>query len=601
MQKKWCGFFFIVLISGFRPVFLAAEEEYSLGLEPLIITKAEGDIPLHSYAISSGELEESFFSSPLENLNFLPVDLQSRSPKGSIQTDFSLRGSTFQGVLMLIDGQRVNDPQTAHHNADIPLTKEDISLIEVLPGAGSSLFGCDAIGGLVNIITKKPRENKLILESSGGQYQTFSGLFSITHRFDNLGTRLSLENRESEGFREDTDFKKFTSAFSSSLDIPDGELNLDFGYLENEFGAYDFYTPGLGYLSKEWTKTYLLNTGLNLEKEGFIIKPNFLWRRHYDKFMLDKTLIRSRYLNHHRTDLYTPNIYFQKENSALGKIGLGLEYGQEDISSTNLGDHSREHKSIFMDDALDMGDNLSSGFSFRADHFDTFGEVFTGSLNLKYKLSKEEALRLGFSKSSRIPSFTELYYSDPTTLGNADLTAEDALNYQLGYDLKKESHSQGLTFFFRREKDFIDWIKRTPAQSKWQVENITEADVLGLESYFKINLTKNLKFDSNYTFINKHIYAGGYLYKYGPNYIKHLLNMLLSFNSSVGTESLGLSYKKKPNRRGWLLLDTHLSYKVKKNALVFLNVTNLLNVEYQEIEGIPQPKRWVEAGFRIEW
>jgi len=595
-MRKRCGLFFIVTfcLACFRPVFAEVD------LEPIIVTKAKTHL-LTSYSQDENDLRNSPLDSPIEALSLLPLDLQSRSPKGAIQTDFSLRGSTFQGVLMLMDGQRINDPQTGHHNADIPLTKEDIRRIEVIPGVGSSLFGSDAIGGAVNIILEKPKEKKRVLELKGGQYETWSGLFSISDKIEDLGMRFSIENQESDGFREDTDFKKFTTTFNSSLDIPDGEFNINWGYQEKEFGAYDFYTPGLGYLSKEWTKTYLLNTGLNLDKEGLIIKPNFLWRRHYDKFMLDKTQIRSRSLNHHRTDVYTPNIYLQKEIGILGRLGLGLEYGEERINSTNLGKRNRKHKSIFTDDSKELGERLSLGFSFRADDFDSFDEVYAGSTSLRYKVSKESSLRLGLSRSTRIPSFTELYYSDSTTLGDAGLSEEKSWSYETGYDYKKEGLSWGTTLFYRREEDCIDWIRRTPGQARWQVENITEAQVAGIENYLKLKLNEYVTLDSNYSYINKRIDDRGYLYKYGPNYIKHLINNTLIFNLPFGIQTIGLTHKKKPSRRGWFLLNTRLSYNLKRNSQVFLEASNLLNVEYQEIEGIPQPGRWIEAGLRLEW
>jgi len=481
-------------------------------LEHIVITK-QGTHLLPSYSLGSGDLENFPSDSPLETLSYLPLDLQSRSPKSSIQTDFSLRGSTFQGVLMLIDGQRINDPQTAHHNCDIPLTEEDIKRIEVIPGVSSSVFGPDAIGGAINIILKKPQGKKRVLELKGGQYQTKSELFSISDKIDTLGVRFSEEYQESAGFHEDTDFKKFTTTLATSLDLPYGNFQINGGYLEKEFGAYDFYTPGLGYLSKEWTKTYLLDTGFNLDKEGFIIKPNFLWRRHYDKFMLDKTQVRSTYLNHHRTDIYTPNIYLQKEIGILGRVGSGIEYGEEKINSTNLGKHNRKHKSIFMDESKDLNAQFSLGLSLRRDAFEGFDSGYTSSVNFRYRGSQDNSLYLGVSRSIRTPSFTELYYNDPTTLGNASLSAEKALNYQTGYDYKKDNLSFGTAFFLREEKDFMDWIKRTPDQAKWQVENITEAEVSGIENYLKLKINPILTLDSNYTFINKRINDRGYIYK----------------------------------------------------------------------------------------
>ncbi|MBL7131614.1 MAG: TonB-dependent receptor [Candidatus Omnitrophica bacterium] len=608
----------LLFLTGFTGIHLAfSDQEFPLDLEPILITKSNIHL-LKPYSLESDFLKSLPFSSWTEALTFTPLDLQSRALKTGIQTDFSLRGSTFQGVLVLIDGQRTNDPQTAHHNCNLPLTREDINRIEVIPGLSSSLFGPDAIGGAINIIVKRPQEKKRILDISFGSHQTKSVIFSITEKRDNLGLRLSLERQESDGFYYDTDFKKFTTAINSSLDIPDGEFNVSLGYQEKEFGAYDFYTPGRGYASKEWTKTFLLNTGFNLQNRGLIIKPNFLWRRHDDKFMLDKTQVRSTYLNHHRTDVYTSNIYFQKENKNLGRVGLGLEYGEERISSTNLGKHNRNHKSLFIDDSKDLTSRLSLGLSARADEYQGFNWAYVGSLNFRYKVGDENLLHFGVSKSIRVPSFTELYYNDPTTIGDSGLSTEESYNFELGLDYKKEKISSGTTFFLRQEEDFIDWVKRSSTQAKWEAKNITEAEVFGIESYLRLEISQNLILDSNYTYIDKRIDDQGHVYKYGPNYIRHLVNTIFTFNLPFGVQTIGLTYKKKPNRNGWPLLNTCFSYNlyparkklpnramlsngVNKNSQIFLRITNLLNIEYQEIEGIPQPGRWVEAGVRLEW
>ena len=600
VNLKRCVLIFIIIIlfSSFNLAFV--NQGLSFDLEPIIITKSNIHL-VNPYSLESDSLKNLPFTSWIEALTFSPLDLQSRTLKAGIQTDFSLRGSTYQGVLVLIDGQRVNDPKLGHYNCDLPLTREDIQRIEVIPGVGSSIFGPDAIGGAINIILKKPQEKKKILEASFGSYQTKSGIFSITEKKDNLGVRFSLERQESNGFYYDTDFKKFTTTLNSSLDITDGEFNIDLGYLEKEFGAYDFYTPGLGYPSREWIKTYLLNAGFNLDKGGLIIKPNFTWRRHYDKFMLDKTYLRSRFLNHHRSDVYTPNIYFQNQIKSLGMVGFGFEYGEERINSTVLGKHNRDHKSIFMDNSKDLTPKLSLGLSIRTDDYDGFDQTYAGSLNFRYKISGEYSLHFGLSRSIRIPTFHELYYDDPISTGNAGLSCEKSLNYESGFDYKKERLSTGTTFFLRQEDDFIDWIKRTSTQTKWQAENITGAEVSGIENYLRWGINQNLTLDSNYTYINKRIDDQGYLYKYGPNYIKHLINTTLNFTLPFGIQSIGFTYKKKPVRDGWFLLNTHFSYKLNKNSHLFLNTTNLLNEEYQEIEGIPQPGRWVEAGLRIEW
>ncbi|MBU0709823.1 MAG: TonB-dependent receptor [Candidatus Omnitrophica bacterium] len=598
MSSRCVLFSVIIFFVIFNPCL--GEETSSLGLGPIIITKSKVHL-LDSYSITRDAAESLAFNSPIEQLSFLALDLQSRSPQGAIQTDFSLRGSTFQGVLMLLDGARINDPQTGHHNSDLPVTLADIEQIEITPGISSARFGPDAIGGAINITLKKPKREEGILEISYGEFKTNYALLSISEIIGDLGLRFSVENQESDGFYEDTDSEKFTTSLNSFLEIPDGEFKFSFGYQEKEFGAYDFYTPGCGYLSKEWTKTFLLNSGMTLEKGGFLIKPNFLWRRHFDKFALDKTLKRSTYLNHHQTDIYTPNIYIQKYTSSLGKIGLGLEYGEERIKSTNLGDHTRNHRSIFADDAFDLNDRLSFDLSLRTDDFDGFKEVETGSVNCRFKFREGKGLSLGISRSIRVPSFTELYYNDPLTLGNSGLSAEKSKNYQAGYDYERKAFSLGVVFFFRQEEGFIDWVKRSPSQVKWQAENISGADVYGIENYLRFDINDYLKLNTNYTYINKCNDDDVYLYKYGSNYIKHLVNSVLIFDLPFGVQSIGLTYKKKPSRDGWLLVSTRLAYDFNKNFQIFLKGTNLFNVEYQEIEGIPQPGRYLEAGLRLSW
>jgi iron complex outermembrane receptor protein len=588
----------VFILCWFNPVF--GQEAHGLDLEPIVITKSNIHLS-DPYVLETDDLEGASFNSPLESLNMLPLDVQSRSPRAALQDDFSLRGCSFQGVLMLVDGQRLNDPQTAHHNSDIPLTREDIERIEVLPGVSSSLFGPDAIGGAVNIIRKKPKSNRRVIELSAGSNNLRSVLASLTKKKDDWGVRLSVDSSESSGFRYDTDFKKFTSTINSTLSLPAGSFDMDFGYQEKEFGAFDFYTPGLGYPSKEWTKTYLFDTGLFWENDDFLIKPNFLWRRHYDAFVLDKTEARSKYRNQHRTDAYTPNIYFQKDLAVLGKVGLGLEYGDERINSSNLGKHVRSHESVFFDDTQDLVPALSWGVSGRFDTYDGFGEVYTGSLNFRYHLRPDVDMIIGVSRSMRIPSFTELYYNDPTTIGDPGLSSEEAFSYQSGVDYKKEHFSAGAMLFLRQEHDFIDWVKTSSSQEKWKVENILESDVVGVEHYLRADINRYLSWDSNYAYTSKRIDTHGYSYKYGPNYSRHIVNSTFNFNLPFGQQSICLSYKQKPARDGWVLVSAHLRCRLSELCKIFLTITNLLNSKYQEIEGIDQPGRWVEGGIRFTW
>ncbi|MDD5771501.1 MAG: TonB-dependent receptor plug domain-containing protein, partial [Candidatus Omnitrophica bacterium] len=296
-----CGLiiFNIFLAAVLSPASAGLSQE----LEPLVIVKQK-QLLLNEYSTDNDQDEAFNYQSEVESLVNLPVDMQSRALTSGIEAGFSLRGSTTQQVLVLLDGQRINEPQTSYYNSDIPFTKEDISGISVIPGAGSGLFGPDAIGGAINFALEAPRKKGMVLESATGSNRNGYGLFSVSEKLDELGLRFSVEDSQSRGFRQDTDYKKFTSSLSSSYEFAQGSWHNYFGYQDKDFGAYDFYTPGQGYPSREETRTYLLDSGLDLDYEGFLVKPNFLWRRHYDKFTLDETGVRSTSVNQHRTDVF---------------------------------------------------------------------------------------------------------------------------------------------------------------------------------------------------------------------------------------------------------------------------------------------------------
>jgi iron complex outermembrane receptor protein len=597
MFKIKLGGFFIIFLLVFSGVSFSWAGEPK-DLETLVITKQKQFL-LNNYSTDSSQSSFLDYQSSVENLSVMPVDLQSRSLSSGIQTDYSLRGSTFQQVLILLNGQRINDPQTAHYNADIPFTKEDIQKLEVIPGASSSLFGPDAIGGAINFALVAPKKKKTSWEFAAGNHRNGYGLFSMSDRFKDLGFRFSVEDAQSQGFRYDTDYKKFTTALGAYLDLPDaGVWENNFGYQEKAFGAYDFYSPGLDKPSYEWTKTFLFGSSLVLNKGDLLIKPNFIWRRHFDKFAYIRTIDS---YNHHHTDMFTPGIYFQKEAGSLGKVGLGLEYGGERIISSSMGKHTRDHRSIFLDNSVSTGQSWDLGSSLRVDDFSDFSTEYTGSLSAKFKLTNTSALNFGISRNMRVPSFTELYYSDPATIGNPDLTAENAWNYQVGFEYKKESFCSGLAMFLRQEKEMIDWVKSNPAQTYWQAQNFTRDNVFGVEYSLRKKINRILSLDANYTYTDKSIDNQGYLYKYGANYARHLVNTVFNLDLPFGRQEIGFSYKKRPGRGGWFLLDLGLNHNLSGNSKIFLSATNVLDVEYQDIAGIPQEGRSIQAGLRLEW
>ncbi len=597
MPKIRGGFFIIIFLFSYS---VSLAENGKEKFERIIVKRAKEATPGY-YSLSFQDTDTLLFSSPVENLSTTLLNLQSRSFNGSIQSDFLLRGSNYEGVRLLLDGKYINDPQTGHHNSDIPFTKEDLSQVELISGVSPEYLGPASIGGAVNFVVKRPDKNKMVFELSAGEHNTFAQLLSISEKINALGVRVSFEKKESKGFNEDTDFKKVTASTSATLDLPLGSFDMDFGYQEKEFGAYDFYTPGKGYPSKEWTKTFLTDLGFKLKNDNISLRPGFLWRRHFDKFMLDKDNIKSNFLSHHRTDVYSPGIYLSKDNTALGNIGLGVEYSHEKINSTTLGKHSRQQESIFIDDELRVNKNISLQSRIRVDDYENIDTAITGAIKATYNFLEGHSFSLGISRAIRIPTFTELYYNDPTTLGSPNLSYEKSLSCEAGHAYNSGRFSFSSVAFVRREDNFVDWVKESPTQAKWQAKNIASSKVFGVEEQLEYRLNKVVNLSANYAYTNRKREDNGYSYKYGENYVRHLAGVISKFNLGFAEQELGFTYKKPPARNGWLIVNARLNFNLKKNYKIFVLAANIFNVEYQEIPGIPSPGRWVEGGLRLEW
>jgi iron complex outermembrane receptor protein len=201
----------------------------------------------------------------------------------------------------------------------------------------------------------------------------------------------------------------------------------------------------------------------------------------------------------------------------------------------------------------------------------------------------------------RVPSFTELYYADPTTVGDPELSAERSLSYEADYSFKRGGIAAGFGVFFRDEHDMIDWVKASASQARFQAQNIGRDYVSGIEGRFNFSPSSWLGVDTGYTYVNRYTGTSGLIYKYGINYARHLADTKFRFNLPFGTQTFSLSYKKKPARPGWLIANVRLVYDLNKTVQLFGEVTNLFNKGYEEIEGIPQPGRWLQAGLRFEW
>ncbi len=566
-----------------------AQDEF---LDKIIVSKDK----FSPHEISQDRVLDSLSVNSISYLNSLSgVDLQTRGTFAA-QQDISLWGSNFQQVLITINGKNFNDPQTAHYNLDLPFSNQDIALTEVKNTDSAVQLGPGCSFGAVNFLIKKANDNKTIFEAGVGNHDTFSGLISATMSNDSFGNRITFERMISDGFQPFTEQKqlKFSDFFSIFKD--DFSFDLGFGYIAKDLGAYDFYTPGSGFASKEMVSTKFLIADSEFDFGQIKIKPGFLMRKHKDTFILERTNP-NLYMNNHKSDVYSTYLDIESE-SGFGKLDLGLRLLEEKINSLRLNKHRRMMYSAYINDRIDINQFLACTLGYRFDYSDEYAGLSSGSILFDIMVNDHCSLFVQASRSLRLPSYTELYYSDSTTIGNSGLSCESGYKYELGYKSRLNKVDFIQSVFLKEQDNEIDWVK-VNTSSLWQAENL-DSSILGVNNMVAYTINPNFKLVLNYTYTNKYS-QDGFNYKYGVSNTKHLISSGVNLKKNRFSHYFGLSYKKKASRDGWVLCDYKTVFEVNSNKRIFLEADNLFNVEYEQIEGIPSPGRLVRLGMRLNW
>jgi iron complex outermembrane receptor protein len=601
---------FVIFVLNF-PCLGFAEEPYTL---EKIVVRANGDSLdgtslKNNYSVetyTSLDLKEKNLNSVADLLDYVSgIDLRYRGPMG-IQGDLSLRGSGFEQVAVLIDGVKVMDPQTGHHNLDIPLTLFDIEKIEVIKEGSSAFYGAGALAGSVNIVTKKPAKKVFNLDTLFGEHALFGQALSLSLPLKDISTRLSFDHKISKAARPNTDFEYNTASFYMSKDFVDSSLEAIFGYQKKDFGADSFYS-NLFPEEEEHTETIFIRTGLESRLNFGLLKDNIFFRKHRDKFVLRRNNPAS--INYHTTYVYGLD-------SALslplkyGEFLLGIDTGRDEINSTNLGKHTRIYEAGSFGFIPDLGDKLTSDLRLRFDHYQKWGWQDSYNFGLGYYiLDTKLKVKASVSHAFRIPSFTELYYRDAANIGNPNLRVEESDNFRLGWDYKRDLIFLSLDGYLRRGHNLIDWT-RSSKSNPWQATDLGRVDFTGIEFILKLNSGLNFKgaklercaFSYNYTHADKK--SSGFFSKYALDILKH--QFILDMYTAILNLNLDwqLSYNQRYYGENYFVVNLYIAKKIKNKDFTlepFVRIDNLTNTKYCEVQGVIQPARWIKTGLRFEW
>jgi len=524
---------------------------------------------------------------------------------GGAQSDIVLRGGSFEQTLVLLNGFRINDSQTSHHTLDLPVPLEAMDSIQVLQGAGSTLHGVDALSGVVDFLTAAPDHASLFLRGAEGSYESNEGSVLAGATRGRWSGRITADRNFSTGFMADRDYRNEDASVESWTGTRLGITDLLFAGSDRAFGANQFYGP---YNSWERTKGWFASIRQEL---GSRTVAAFGYRRHTDDFVLLRTNP-SVYENRHIDGSWQASLRHTVPLASPSLLLLGLESDGDTINSHNfsgtvisnaLGIHARNRGAGYVDlDLRPAKRRWSLSVGAREEIFSggaqaAFAPQLSGSLRVTDQLKLRASGGYGF----RIPTYTDLYYSDPTTIGNPTLKPESAWTGDGGVDWAPSTRiALNITGFYSRQHNAIDYVRPSAAQ-KWQAVNLNGLQFSGVESTFTWIPAESQTVHVAWTALHGAQSAlNGLQSEYVFNYpVQNIhADWSIAFHHAFAiTNAVQLAQRYKQTVYPvWNVAFTHDSGKIRP----YLRLTNLSNTGYQEITGVNMPSRAIIGGIAIQ-
>jgi iron complex outermembrane receptor protein len=584
-------------------------------IDDVVISQNRLSAPLSENARNIQTIErEEINNIPATNIPELlqymgAVDIRRRGVNG-VQSDVGLRGSTFNQVLVLVNGVRMSDPQTGHHMMNLPVALEDVERIEVIKGPAARIYGMNAMAGAINIITKvqETEELKVTAGANLSAFETFG--LNLTASLNNtvVDQSLSLSRQGSEGYRYNTDYNINTAFYQANIHT--GALmpvSIQAGFTEREFGANGFYANEAFIDQYEEVRTGFVSATTTIMAGDLIIKPRASWRTNKDDYVFLRQ-DPSFFMNNHRSNSYIGELH-ASYNSNIGVTGFGIDYAKETLMSNNLGERERdilglffEHRIKFMDDKL----GITAGFyGNKVTDFDF--KVYPG-IDAYYKLNPNFNLFASANWSDRIPTYTNLYYSSRTEQGNENLIAESASAYEAGVKYNTSALNITMSIFLRNNSNLIDWYKDSTNQEKWQIRNFNEVNMSGIDLNSTVDLAQvfgidhNIKANINYTYIDAKVIDNTEIAvsRYALDNLTQQLLVGVQFDILKDKINLNTNarYLDRVSLDDYALLDMRLNF-IDTNFAAFVSVNNVTNQAYRETNLVPMPGRWFGVGMRF--
>ncbi|RXM41466.1 TonB-dependent receptor [Chryseobacterium sp. CH21] len=524
------------------------------------------------------------------------MDIRRRGANG-VQSDISFRGSSFEQVLLLLNGIRMNDSQTGHNSMNIPVDLDDVEKIEIIKGPAARRFGQNAYAGVINIITKVSPGKKVKISADGGDFSTYGLGFNAQIGNEKFTNSLQANSASSEGYMFNTDYEIRNVFYQGKLNIKNGDVRVQAGFSEKKFGANGFYASSAATKQYEETQASIVSVAHQQTFGKLKLNSNVYWRRGQDMYLYD------RWNPDFYRNMHIGNNVGGEVNSSyewgLGTTGIGVELRKEFLVSSNLGNRNRFVSQVFFEhhfSLLDKKLSISPGISWA--NYSKEGNFFYPGLDVGYNFNPNHKVYGNIAKVHRIPTFTDLYYISKTEQGNQELQPENALSSEVGYQFQNSKILAKVSGFVRNSSNSIDWVKKDLSDKVWYAQNVGDIKTKGIEAEWSHRPMDWLKYTVGYTYIDsKYEEKNGLVSRYILDNLKHQLVSKLEVKFLKNfTNELVYRYNERVNLGSYNLLDEKLSF-AKKDYSVYVLINNITNTKYTEAFGVAMPQRWFHIGF----
>ena len=633
---------FLCLVAGFVINCTFAQEKIS-ELDPVTITTSinpekASQTGRNLIVIKGDRFANLPVHSVDELLRYLPgIEVQSRGPMGA-QSDIVIRGGTFQQVLVIIDGLRLNDPNSGHFAGYFPIAPAEIDRVEILKGASSAVYGSEAVGGVVHIITKtfarnsnsQKKQMNVIAQITGGEYDFWN--LNIGGFYDDGTTAVAagfLSNNTSGQAQRGT--RGFLYNHTASLSLAHRfnnkwEIKLRSAYDSRDFSAQNFYTTFTSDTADEKITTSWNQLALTYNGKKDRLSLNVGYKDLDDEYKFNSASVP----NKNNSKLIQAVLTDEWKLNQKTILTPGVQYLHKKIRSNDRGNHDLDQAAFFAVLNQQFGNNFFVNPAIRFEWNERSGWEVIPQVNLSYRTPKLQ-LRTSVGKTIRDADFTERFNNYNKTfvasgrIGNPDLVAENSFSYEAGLDyFATPALKLSGSFFQRFHSDLIDYVQ-TPYADMPRKENLSPNGIYALAKNISKVTTTGAEIEIHYSkqFENKQqiwtMIGVTWLESKSSSatpsfYISSHAKFLNTFSviysyGRFSAQVTGLYKTRNPQTSAaniaqinsdYFLLNAKLeALIVKKLFSAFIEADNVFDRNYADLLGSQMPGRWLMGGIKI--